>query len=117
VQNQLPIVKPDASLKDVILEMTSKRLGCTAVAEDDRKLMGIITDGDLRRMLQKDVNLSGLKASEIMSKNPKRIEKDEFAVKALQLMQAGSITQLVVVEGEKVLGFVHLHDLLKEGIV
>src|SRR6187402_710122 len=117
IQNQLPIVKPNASLKDVILEMTSKRLGCTAVAEDDKKLLGIITDGDLRRMLQKDVNISTLKASEIMSRNPKQIEKDEFAVKALQLMQASSITQLVVVEGEKVLGFIHLHDLLKEGIV
>jgi len=117
VQNQLPIVKPNAPLKDVILEITSKRLGCTAVAEDDRKLLGIITDGDLRRMLQKDVNLNGVKASEIMSSNPKKIEKDEFAVKALQMMQASSITQLVVVEGEKVLGFIHLHDLLKEGIV
>ncbi len=117
VQNQLPIVKPNAPLKDVILEITSKRLGCTAVAEDDKVLLGIITDGDLRRMLQKDVNFSGVKASEIMSRNPKRIEKDEFAVKALQLMQAGSITQLVVVEGDKVVGFIHLHDLLKEGIV
>jgi arabinose-5-phosphate isomerase len=117
IQNQLPIVKPNALLKDVILEITSKRLGCTAVAEDDRKLLGIITDGDLRRMLQKDVNLSGMKAAEIMSTNPKKIEKDDFAVKALQVMQANSITQLVVVEGEIVLGFVHLHDLLKEGIV
>jgi arabinose-5-phosphate isomerase len=116
-QHQLPVVKPDAPLKDVILEMTSKRLGCTAVALDDKKLLGIITDGDLRRMLQKDVNLSVLKASEIMTLNPKKIEKDEFAVKALQLMQASSITQLVVVEGEIVLGFIHLHDLLKEGIV
>lgn len=117
IQNQLPIVKPNAPLKDVILEITSKRLGCTAVAEDDKKLLGIITDGDLRRMLQKDVNLSAVKASEIMSRNPKSIEKDEFAVKALQLMQAGSITQLVVVEEDHVVGFIHLHDLLKEGIV
>lgn len=116
-QHQLPLVRPDAPLKDVILEMTSKRLGCTAVAEDDKKLLGIITDGDLRRMLQKDVNLSGVKAAEIMTRSPKSIEKDEFAVKALQLMQASSITQLVVVEDGKVLGFIHLHDLLKEGIV
>jgi arabinose-5-phosphate isomerase len=117
VQNQLPIVTPEAPLKEVILEISSKRLGCTAVAVDDKRLLGIITDGDLRRMLQKDVNLSTLKASEIMTRNPKKIEKDEFAVKALQLMQASSITQLVVVDGDKVLGFIHLHDLLKEGIV
>jgi arabinose-5-phosphate isomerase len=117
VHNQIPVVKPDAALKDVILEMTSKRLGCTAVAESDQKLLGIITDGDLRRMLQKDVNLSGVKASEIMTRHPKSIEKDEFAVKALQIMQASSITQLVVMDGEKVAGFIHLHDLLKEGIV
>jgi arabinose-5-phosphate isomerase len=117
VQNQIPVVKPDAALKDVILEMTSKRLGCTAVAESDMKLLGIITDGDLRRMLQKDVNLSSVKASEIMTRNPKSIAKDEFAVKALQVMQASNITQLVVVEGNTVAGFIHLHDLLKEGIV
>jgi arabinose-5-phosphate isomerase len=117
VNNQLPIVKPTASLKDVILEISSKRLGCTAVAEDDKILLGIITDGDLRRMLQKDVNIGTVKASDIMTKNPKSIEKYEFAVKALHMMQEKSITQLVVMEGNKVEGFIHLHDLLKEGIV
>jgi arabinose-5-phosphate isomerase len=117
VNNQLPIVTPDTHLKDVILEISGKRLGCTAVAGPDKKLLGIITDGDLRRMLQKDVNLNSVKAEEIMSKNPKRIEKDEFAVKALHMMQESSITQLVVVDGDTVAGFIHLHDLLKEGIV
>lgn len=117
VNNELPIVKPNAPLKDVILEISSKRLGCTAVAEDDRVLLGIITDGDLRRMLQTDVNISTVKASEIMTKNPKHISKDEFAVKALHQMQEISITQLVVMEGNKVEGFIHLHDLLKEGIL
>lgn len=117
VNNQLPVVKPTAALKDVILEISSKRLGCTAVAEDDRILLGIITDGDLRRMLQKDVNISSVKAADIMTKNPKSIGKDEFAVKALHIMQEKSITQLVVMEGNKVEGFIHLHDLLKEGIV
>lgn len=115
--NQLPIVKPTAALKDVILEISSKRLGCTAVAEDDKILLGIITDGDLRRMLQKDVSISSVKASDIMTKNPQHIGKDEFAVKALHMMQEKSITQLVVMEGNKVEGFIHLHDLLKEGIV
>lgn len=117
VNNQLPVVKPTAALKDVILEISSKRLGCTAVAEDDKILLGIITDGDLRRMLQKDVNISSVKAADIMTKNPKSIGKDEFAVKALHIMQEKSITQLVVMEGNKVEGFIHLHDLLKEGIV
>jgi arabinose-5-phosphate isomerase len=114
---QLPLVKPDASLSDVILEISSKRLGCTAVVQEDQTLLGIITDGDLRRMLQKNPNLNGITAADIMSKNPKRIGKDEFAVKALHLMQESSITQLVVVDDERVAGFVHLHDLLKEGIV
>jgi arabinose-5-phosphate isomerase len=68
-------------------------------------------------MLQKEFNLSGIKASEIMTINPKRIDKDEFAVKALQMMQESSITQLVVMEGDVAAGFIHLHDLLKEGIV
>jgi len=117
VNNLIPIVKPDAPLKDVILEISSKRLGCTAVAESDQKLLGIITDGDLRRMLQKNVNITEVKAGEIMTKNPRQIEKDEFAVKALHMMQEKSITQLVVVEGNRVVGFIHLHDLLKEGIV
>lgn len=115
--NQLPLVKPDASLKEVILEISSKRMGCTAVVDDNRNLLGIVTDGDLRRMLEKNIDITGLKAVDIMSKNPKRIEKDEFAVKALHQMQENSITQLVVVDGSVVAGFVHLHDLLKEGIV
>jgi len=104
-------------LKDVILEISSKRLGCTAVIDANKTLMGIITDGDLRRMLQKDINIGHLTASDIMTKTPRKIEKDEYAVKALHLMQQHSITQLVVVDGERVAGFVHLHDLLKEGIV
>ena len=115
--NQLPLVTVDTTLKDVILEISSKRLGCTAVVDADRNLLGMITDGDLRRMLEKNINIAGLKASDIMSKSPKRIEKDEFAVKALHQMQENNITQLVVVDGSVVAGFVHLHDLLKEGIV
>ncbi|HEY3405106.1 MAG TPA: KpsF/GutQ family sugar-phosphate isomerase [Ohtaekwangia sp.] len=117
MHNQLPLVKPDATLKDVILEISSKRLGCTAVVDDQQNLLGIITDGDLRRMLEKNVDITSLKALDIMSKNPKKIEKDEFAVKALHQMQENSITQLVVVDGTRVAGFIHLHDLLKEGIV
>jgi arabinose-5-phosphate isomerase len=79
--------------------------------------LGIITDGDLRRMLQKDIAMNDIKAVDIMTKNPRTIGKDEFAVKALHMMQQNSITQLIVTDGEKVAGFIHLHDLLKEGIV
>ena len=115
--NQLPRVRAETLLKDVILEISSKRLGCTAVVDDNNTLLGIITDGDLRRMLQKDINIGNVKAADIMSRSPKKIEKDDFAVKALHQMQENNITQLVVMDGDKIAGFVHLHDLLKEGIV
>lgn len=115
--HDLPLVMPGTPLKDVILEISSKRLGCTAVVDDEMRLLGIITDGDLRRMLQKDVDLRTARASDIMTKTPKTIDFDEYAVKALHMMQESSITQLAVVSQDKVVGFVHLHDLLKEGIV
>jgi arabinose-5-phosphate isomerase len=117
LQHKLPAVSADTPLKDVIIEISSKRLGCTSVLDASNNLLGIITDGDLRRMLEKNVNLERIKASDIMTLNPKTIEKDEFAVKALHLMQQANITQLVVMDGSKVGGFIHLHDLLKEGIV
>lgn len=113
----LPSVSPETSLKQVILEISSKRLGCTAVVAKDQQLLGIITDGDLRRMLERDIDIRTATAADIMTKSPKTIDFDEFAVKALHDMQAKSITQLVVMNGDKVAGFVHLHDLLKEGIV
>lgn len=117
-QHQLPTVTPDTPLKDVILEISSKRLGCTAVIDAGHNLLGIITDGDLRRMLQRDSNMIGdIKAADIMTRTPKKIEKDEFAVKALHEMQANNITQLAVMDGPQIVGFIHLHDLLKEGIV
>jgi arabinose-5-phosphate isomerase len=117
INNELPLVKADTPWRDVIMEISSKRLGCTAVVDNENKLLGIITDGDLRRMLQKESDLTGLKAEDIMTRTPKKIEKDEFAVQALHLMQENNITQLVVTDGDKVGGFIHLHDLLKEGIV
>lgn len=116
-KNQIPRVSPETSLKDVILEISSKRLGATAVIDAKESLIGIVTDGDLRRMLQKESNIGSIKAIDIMTKSPKTIAKDEFAVKALQMMQENNITQLVVSDGEKVAGFIHLHDLLKEGII
>ena len=117
LQHKLPAVSADTPLKDVIIEISSKRLGCTSVLDGNKNLLGIITDGDLRRMLQKDTRLDQVTAQDIMSRNPKRIEKDDFAVKALHLMQEANITQLVVMDGDRVAGFIHLHDLLKEGIV
>jgi len=115
--NQLPLVVPDTPLKDVILEISSKRLGATAVVDNKQNLLGIVTDGDLRRMLQKESNIGAIKAADIMTRSPKTIDKTEFAVKALQMMQENNISQLVVIDGSRVVGFIHLHDLLKEGIV
>ena len=117
VGRDLPLVKPDTPLDEVIIEISSKRLGAAAVINDDKKLLGIITDGDLRRMLQKGINFKDAKAEDIFSKNPKTIESGELAVKALQIMQQNSITQLIVLKDGKVSGIIHLHDLLKEGIV
>ncbi len=117
LQNQLPRVSPDTLVTEAILEISSKRLGCTAVINDSGEMAGIITDGDLRRMLQKNINIGSLKAAEIMTTNPKSIQKDEYAVKALHIMQENNITQLPVMDGSRIVGFVHLHDLLKEGIV
>ncbi len=118
--NDRPAVPETANLKEVILEITSKRLGATAVlSEKDGTLAGIVTDGDLRRMLNqhRETELFHLTARDIMTPSPIAIAPDEYAVIALQLMQARSITQLVVVEDGKLKGFVHLHDLLKEGLI
>lgn len=116
IQNQKPQVKPDDSIKSVILEISSKRLGAAAVIDND-VLVGVITDGDLRRMLEKSDSIANLKAADIMNKTPKRIEADELAVNAMQLLEQYNITQLIVTEQGKYHGFVHLHDLLKEGII
>ncbi|WP_026632033.1 KpsF/GutQ family sugar-phosphate isomerase [Dyadobacter alkalitolerans] len=117
--NALPMVSENAGLQEIILEMTSKRLGATAVNNADGKMAGIITDGDLRRMLEQHDggNILHLKARDIMTKSPISVSPDEYAVKALELMQTRSITQVVVVEEDAILGFVHLHDLLREGLV
>ena len=115
-ENDKPEVTPDTSIKDVIYEISSKRLGMTAVVEQN-KLLGIITDGDLRRMLEKNRIIDGLTAGQIMSKNPKTIDKSAFAVEALRQMEAQKITQLVVVSSGTYYGVIHLHDIIKEGII
>ena len=115
--NSCPQVASDASLKSVILEISAGRLGATAVLDADKNLQGIITDGDLRRMLNHNPSWDNLLAKDVMTPSPKTIPKGSFASTALQLMQESNITQLIVTDGPAVSGFVHLHDLLKEGIV
>ncbi|WP_087937619.1 KpsF/GutQ family sugar-phosphate isomerase [Algoriphagus faecimaris] len=115
--NIIPKVKEDANLAEVIVEISGKRLGATAVVDRGDNLKGIITDGDLRRMLQKSLDIQHLKASDIMTASPKTISKDEFAIRALNMMRNHNITQLVAMDGDKIAGFVHIHELMKEGIV
>ena len=115
VNNERPEVGPDDSLTRVIIEMTHKRLGATVVMQDER-LLGIITDGDLRRMLMKYPNIEQVKASQIMTSNPKTIDTEALVVDALHKMRENSITQLPVVHEGRYLGIIHLHDILKEGI-
>ena len=114
-KNELPKVVPSTPIKDVIIEISKKRLGTTAVIENE-KIIGIITDGDLRRMLEINNDISTLTAQDIMGKNPKTISADAMAVKALEMMENNNITQLLVEDNNKYVGVVHLHDLLKEGI-
>lgn len=117
IQNQKPQVNPDDSIKSVILEISSKRLGAAAVIDAAGNLAGVITDGDLRRMLEKVDSIADLKASDIMNKSPKRMEADELAINAMQVLEQYNITQLIVTDKGKYYGFVHLHDLVKEGII
>ena len=114
--NEKPFIQINSSLKEVILEISSKRLGVAAVI-DNNKLLGIVTDGDLRRMLQEDSDINKLSAKDIMSVTPKTISKDALAVEALKVMQENNITQLLVVDNEIYLGVIHLHDLIREGIL
>ncbi|GAA0881082.1 KpsF/GutQ family sugar-phosphate isomerase [Algoriphagus jejuensis] len=113
----IPVVSEAADLRAVIVEISGKRLGATAVNDAEGNLTGIITDGDLRRMLEKTLDIQTLKAKDIMTVQPKTISKDEFAIRALNLMRNHNITQLVALDEGKIAGFVHIHDLMKEGIV
>lgn len=117
IKNEKPKLTKDKSLKEVIVEISSKRLGATAIVDDNNNLLGIITDGDLRRMLEKNISLDSVTAADIMTKTPKSIGAGELAVDALDLMRKRSITQLVVVDERKYLGFIHLHDLIREGLI
>lgn len=114
--NEKPKVTASTPIKDVIIEISKKMLGVTAVVEND-KIIGIITDGDLRRMLTKVDDFSKLTAKDIMGSNPKRITANAMAIDALELMEAHEISQLLVEDDGAYAGVVHLHDLIKEGII
>ena len=114
--NEIPFVSPDARLSQIIYEISSKRLGGTAVI-DKGNIAGIITDGDLRRMLEKTPNPQHVVAKEIMSRRPKTIESNQLAIKALEMMKKHNITSVLVTKDGNYAGVIHLHDLLKEGII
>lgn len=116
--NEKPQVTASAHLQEVIVEMTQKRLGVTAVTDEQANLLGIITDGDLRRMLKNNQKFDDtLKAEDIMTKNPKTIEPDALAVAALDMLRQYEITQLAVTAEGRYLGMIHLHDLIREGLL
>ncbi|MFA5416825.1 MAG: KpsF/GutQ family sugar-phosphate isomerase [Bacteroidales bacterium] len=116
VNNEKPAVNRNALMPEVIIEISSKRLGATAVLDGDR-LVGVITDGDLRRMIEKFSDFTHLKAIEVMTNHPLTIDEDEMVVVALELMRKNNITQLPVVSENKYVGIIHLHDILREGIL
>ena len=116
LKNPKPSISPSAAVKDVIVQISKNRLGAVVVIENNT-ILGIITDGDIRRMLEKHSNLADIKASDLMNRNPKRIEKDILAMEALNLIKENNITQLLVTENGNYFGIIHLHDLLQEGII
>lgn len=116
VKNAVPMVKDTDKMTDVIIEISEKLLGATVVMKDD-VMIGIITDGDLRRMLMKHPNIDLVKAADIMTYNPKRIEKNDLVVNALNIMENNGITQLPVMDNGEYVGMIHIHDIMREGII
>jgi arabinose-5-phosphate isomerase len=117
VNNLVPKVLTTATLREVIVEMTAKRLGATVVLNNDGTVFGVITDGDLRRMLEKNASFEHLAAADICTKNPKTIAADVLAIDALDMLRRYDITQLVVLQEGNYMGILHLHDLVKEGLI
>jgi arabinose-5-phosphate isomerase len=116
LKNQKPSINAEAAVKDVILEISRNRLGAVVVTAE-AEILGIITDGDIRRMLEKHSNLLHITARDIMNVNPKKVDKDVLAIEALQIIKHNNITQLLVTQNNSYYGLVHLHDLLQEGII
>lgn len=115
--NEKPAISPSASVKDVLIEISKNRLGAVAVVNPENHVVGVITDGDIRRMLENNGSIVGLKAEDIMGRLPKSIQYDSLAVDALHIIKENNITQLLVLEQNTYFGIIHLHDLLNEGIV
>lgn len=115
--HEKPAVKPKTPVKEVIVEITAKRLGTAAVLNEQEEVIGIITDGDIRRMLEKHESFGSLTAADIMGTNPKTIDAGELALEALEKMRNNNISQLLAVKEGKYAGVIHLHDLVKEGII
>lgn len=115
-QNMLPQVSPQTNVRDVIIEISEKMLGVTAVIENNN-IIGIITDGDIRRMLRNNDAFIHLTAADIMSKNPKTVDQDMMAIEALDVLEKNKISQLIAVEDGKYAGIVHIHNLIREGII
>ena len=117
VQNQQPSVTPDTPLRETIVSISGSRLGMTVVLNQDKEIVGVITDGDLRRMLEKNTSLDSITAKDIMTINPRTIPPEALAVEALDVLRKFDITQLVVAKQKQYLGVLHLHDLIREGLL
>ena len=117
INNKIPLVFENDELKDIIIEISENRLGATVVCNDKKDIVGMITDGDLRRCFENNNEFSNLKAKEIMSQSPKKIDSQSLVYDAFKIMKSHNITQLIVVENDSYKGIVHLHDIIKEGIV
>jgi arabinose-5-phosphate isomerase len=117
IQNQQPAVEPDTPLRETIFSISGSRLGMTVVVNSNKEILGVITDGDLRRMLEKNTSLEGILARDIMTLNPKTILPGALAVEALDVLRKFDITQLVVANQKQYLGVLHLHDLIREGLL
>lgn len=117
VNNEKPAIETGAPMKEVILKITAGRLGMTAITNEEGTLQGIVTDGDLRRMLKENNDWQSLTAGQVMNPNPKTIGPDELAVNALDLMRKNNITQLIVLNNGRYAGVIHLHDLIREGLI
>ncbi|MFC3563317.1 KpsF/GutQ family sugar-phosphate isomerase [Pedobacter jamesrossensis] len=115
--NEKPSIKLSASVKEVLIEISKNRLGAVAVVDEENRVLGIITDGDIRRMLENNTDIAHLKAENIMGRSPKSVQYDELAVDALDMIKKNNITQLLVLKQNTYFGIIHLHDLLNEGIV
>ena len=117
INNKIPLVFENDELKDIIIEISENRLGATVVCNDKKDIVGMITDGDLRRCFKNNNEFSNLKAKEIMTQSPKKIDSQSLVYDAFKIMKSHNITQLIVVENDSYKGIIHLHDIIKEGIV